>query len=102
MAEEMRLDRFLWFTRIAKKRDWAQALATSGHLRIDGRAVAKASVSVRVGQVLTFAARTGEVRAIRVAALPARRGPPAEARACYEEMLATPAAKNVSQEEPDD
>ncbi len=39
MAEEMRLDRFLWFTHIAKKRDWAQALATSGHLRIDGRVV---------------------------------------------------------------
>ncbi len=101
MADEMRLDRFLWFTRIAKKRDWAQALATSGHLRIDGRAVAKASVPVRPGQVLTFA-RNGEVRARRVAALPARRGPPAEARACYEDLLAAPAAKNVSQEGPDD
>ena len=102
MADEMRLDRFLWFTRIAKKRDWAQALATSGHLRIDGRAVAKASVPVRMGQVLTFAARNGEVRAIRVIALPDRRGPPAEARVCYADMLAVPAAKNVSQEEPDD
>ena len=36
----MRLDRFLWFVRIAKKRDWAKGLAETGHLRIDGRAVA--------------------------------------------------------------
>lgn len=97
----MRLDRFLWFVRIAKKRDWAQALATSGHLRIDGRAVAKASACVRVGQVLTFA-RNGEVRAIHVATLPSRRGPPAEARACYEELLEPGQAKNVSQEAPND
>lgn len=102
MSDEMRLDRFLWFVRIAKKRDWAQALATSGHLRIDGRAVAKASVPVRVGQVLTFAAHGGQVRAIRVAALPKRRGPPAEARACYDDLLEPAQAKNVSQEAPND
>lgn len=91
----MRLDRFLWFARVTKKREWAQAMAASGHLRVDGRAVEKAAVPVRIGQVLAFATHAGQVRALRVLALPTRRGPPDEARACYEELLD---AKNVSQE----
>jgi len=102
VADEMRLDRFLWFARIAKKRDWAQALATKGHLRIDGRAVAKAAAPVRVGQVLTFATHDGQVRAIRIIALPERRGPASEARACYDDLLDPPETKNVSQEAPND
>lgn len=81
----MRLDRFLWFARIVKTREWAQALAEQGRLRIDGRAVAKAHCPVRAGNVLTFA-QGARVRVLRVEALPARRGPPAEARACYAEL----------------
>lgn len=88
----MRLDRFLWFVRMAKKRDWAQALAETGHLRIDGRPVDRAHAPVRVGNVVTFADHRGTVHALRVLALPARRGPPAEARACYEALA------NVSQQ----
>jgi len=38
-----------------------------------------------VGDVLSFALY-GKVRILRVAALPSRRGPPAEARLCYEEL----------------
>ena len=94
----MRLDRFLWFVRITKKREWAQAMAASGHLRIDGRAVDRAAAPVRVGQVLSFATHGGQVRAIRVVALPARRGPPEEARGCYEDLLGPATDKNVSQE----
>lgn len=95
-AEEMRLDLYLWWTRIVKKREWAQAMATAGRLRIDGRAVVKAACPVHVGQVLSFATRSGTVRAIRVVALPARRGPAEEARACYEDLLAPAQDKNVS------
>lgn len=85
--EAMRLDRFLWFARIVKTRAIAQALATSGHLRLDGRAVDRAAAPVRIGAVIAFATPTGRVRAIRVAALPPRRGPPAEALACFTELL---------------
>ena len=88
----MRLDRFLWFVRMAKKRDWAQALAETGHLRIDGRPVDRAHAPVRVGNVVTFADHRGTVHTMRIIALPARRGPPAEARACYEVLA------NVSQQ----
>ncbi|MBN8848918.1 MULTISPECIES: S4 domain-containing protein [unclassified Sphingomonas] len=83
----MRLDRFLWFARIVRTRGAAQALASDGHLRIDGRAVERAAAPVRVGNVLTFA-HGGRVRALRIEALPARRGPPAEARACYLDLIA--------------
>lgn len=90
----MRLDRFLWFARIVKTRSFAQGVAVNGHLRIDGRPVDRPAAPVRVGNVLTFAAHTGVVRAIRIDALPARRGPPAEGRACYTDLDVA----NVSQE----
>ena len=83
----MRLDRFLWYVRLAKTRSAAQAIAADGHLRIDGRAVDRAHAAVRTGNVLTFVAH-GRVRVIRVVALPARRGPAAEAQGCYEELAA--------------
>ena len=82
----MRLDRFLWFVRLAKTRDAAQALASEGRLRIDGRVVDRAHAPVRVGNVLTFA-HHGRVRVLRVEALPARRGPAPEAQACYQELV---------------
>lgn len=93
----MRLDRFLWFARLSASRAYAQALVASSHLRIDGKPGAKAAHPVRSGQVLTFATHRGEVRVLRIEALPARRGPPAEARACYTDLAA-----NVSQEAPSD
>jgi ribosome-associated heat shock protein Hsp15 len=82
----MRLDRFLWFARLAKTRTVAQAIAADGRLRIDGRAVGRAHAAVRVGNVLTFVGN-GTVRVVRIAALPLRRGPAPEARACYDDIV---------------
>ena len=81
----MRLDRFLFFTRLLKSRTQAQALLEQGRTRVDGRRVEKASDVVRVGATITLPLR-GAVRVIRVVSLPARRGPAPEARACYEEL----------------
>ena len=83
----MRLDRFLWFARIVKTRGIAQHLAAGGHLRIDGRAVDKPATPVRPGCILAFATPGGRIRALRVEALPTRRGPPEEARACYSDLI---------------
>ncbi len=90
MADSLRLDKFLWFARIAKTRADAQALAERGRIRLSGRVIDRAHAPVRVGDVLSFA-RRGTVRVLKVEALPARRGPPAEARTLYSE-LTTPAA----------
>jgi ribosome-associated heat shock protein Hsp15 len=68
-----------------KTRALAQAMAGEGRLRLNGRVVDKAHASVRVGDVLGFA-RHGEVRILRIEALPVRRGPAAEAQTLYSEL----------------
>ena len=81
----MRIDRYLHCIRLVKSRSLAQRLVDSGHLRIDGKRVAKPSEPVRVGSTIAFPLKD-RVRVVRVLALPGRRGPPAEARGCYEEL----------------
>jgi ribosome-associated heat shock protein Hsp15 len=85
----VRLDKFLWFARLAKTRSLAQQVASSGHLRIDGRVVDRAHATVRAGNVLSFPLH-GRVRVIRIEALPLRRGPAPEAQACYTDLSPAP------------
>ena len=94
-GETMRLDRFLWFARFAKTRSAAQKIAAQGRLRLDGRAIDRASATVRVGSVLAFMQGT-QVRAIRIEALPPRRGPAPEARACYTDLMSENASHQPS------
>ena len=81
----MRIDRFLHCIRLAKSRTLAQALVEVGHIRIDGKRVEKPSEPVREGSIVALPLH-GRTRVLKVLTLPARRGPPAEARACYEEL----------------
>ena len=81
----MRVDRYLHCIRLLKSRTLAQGLIDTGHVRIDGRRVAKPSEPVRVGSIVALPLR-GDVRIIEVLALPERRGPPAEARSSYREI----------------
>jgi len=81
----LRIDRFLHCIRLVKSRTLSQALIEEGHVRLDGRRVAKPSEPVRPGQVIALPLR-GAVRVLRIVDLPARRGPPAEARVHYEEL----------------
>ena len=90
----MRIDRFLHCIRLVKSRTLAQALIEPGNFRIDGKRVEKASDTVRVGSIVAFPWRDG-VRVLRVLALPDRRGPPAEARACYEDVAPLPGPAGV-------
>ena len=91
----MRLDKYLHCIRLLKSRTLAQALIDEGHVRLDGKRVAKPSEEVKLGSVIALPLH-GQVRILRVTALPARRGPASEARMAYDEL--TPA--NVSQEGP--
>jgi ribosome-associated heat shock protein Hsp15 len=81
----VRVDRFLFFIRLVKSRTLAQGIVDEGHVRIDGRRIEKASEEVRVGSVVALPLH-GQVRVLRVVALPSRRGPAPEARACYREL----------------
>jgi ribosome-associated heat shock protein Hsp15 len=81
----LRLDRYLFFIRLLKSRTLAQGLIEAGHVRIDGKRVAKTAEEVRVGSVIALPLR-GQVRVLRVTRLPTRRGPASEARLAYEEI----------------
>ena len=81
----MRIDRFLHCIRLVKSRTLAQAVVESGHVRLNGKRVIKPSEEVRAGSVVALPLH-GNVRVLRILELPSRRGPPAEARACYEEL----------------
>ena len=59
-------------------------LATPASL-CPGKRIAKPSEEVRVGSVVALPLHD-RVRILRVLSLPQRRGPAAEARACYEEV----------------
>lgn len=81
----MRIDRFLFFIRLVKSRTLAQGIVEEGHVRIDGKRIEKCSEEVRAGSVIALPLHD-RVRVLRVLNLPTRRGPAAEARACYEEL----------------
>jgi ribosome-associated heat shock protein Hsp15 len=81
----LRIDKFLWFARITKTRALAQRLAEAGHIRIDGRRIDRAHAIVKPGETITLMIHD-RIRILRIEALPMRRGPPAEARACYNDL----------------
>jgi ribosome-associated heat shock protein Hsp15 len=80
-----RLDKWLWCARFMRARTDCAALVGQGTIRINRQATDKAHAKLRLGDVLTVPVR-GQVRVVRVLALAARRGPPAEAAGLYEEV----------------
>ena len=80
-----RLDKWLWCARFMKVRGDCAGLVGDGAVRINRQPTDKPHARLRIGDVLTVAIR-GDVRVMRVLALPERRGPPAEARTLYEEI----------------
>ena len=78
----MRIDRLLFNLRFAKSRTLAQRWIAEGHIRRNGERVVRQDLAVAVGDVLTLPLRSA-VLVIELLALPARRGPGSEARACY-------------------
>ena len=83
MSERIRIDKWLWHARFQKTRSLAQAAATKGHIRLNGRRVEKSSVEVGPGDTLTLP-RGREVIVVRVLGCGIRRGPAPEAQALYE------------------
>ena len=81
-APSLRIDKYLWFVRLAPNRASAQALAERGIIRLNGRRIERAHSPVRVGDLITVP-QGHQVRVIRVEQLPARRGPATEAELCY-------------------
>ena len=80
-----RVDQWLWFARIAKSRMLAQVLIARGKVRLNRIKVAKASTSVKPGDVLTLSLGPS-VRSLEVLGIGVRRGPAPEAQLLYCEL----------------
>lgn len=94
----MRVDKLLWFLRLAPTRTAAHDWVLAGHFRLNGRRIEKPSTAVNAGDVLTMPLHSG-VRVIELVVIPSRRGPPFEARDCYrtlDERAANPIAAQES------
>lgn len=81
----IRIDKLLWYLRLASTRCAAQERVAAGYMRLDGRRIDKPGCAVSVGAILVFPTSSG-VRSIRIDRLPLRRGNAGEAAAHYTEL----------------
>jgi ribosome-associated heat shock protein Hsp15 len=79
-----RLDKWLWFARVAKSRTLAAKLVRDGHVRRNGQRVEDPARAIAPGDVLTIAAPHATL-VLTVMATGERRGPAPEARTLYRE-----------------
>ncbi len=84
-----RLDKWLWFARVARTRTLAAALVTDGRVRLNRERVAKASQLVRAGDVVTVTVGP-RVRVLEVVAPGARRGGAPEAQTLFKDLTPPP------------
>jgi len=87
-SDSVRIDRWLCAARIFKSRTQAAAACEAGHVRVN-EVSARASTLVRVGDEVAARAPRGRV-VLKVAALEAKRQPPARARELYEDRSPPP------------
>jgi ribosome-associated heat shock protein Hsp15 len=80
-----RIDKWLWHARLARTRSVAAALASAGHMRVNGARVRALGRMVRSGDVIAVVLDRA-VRVLKVIAIVERRGPAEAGRALYEEL----------------
>jgi ribosome-associated heat shock protein Hsp15 len=84
--DRQRIDKWLWHARIVRTRSAAAALASSGHVRLNGQRIDAPGRAVRAGDVVTIALdRT--VRVLKVTNFAPRRGSADVARGLYEDLV---------------
>lgn len=83
-----RIDKWLWFARLAKTRTLAAGLVTSGRIRLNRAKVAKPSTPVKPGDVIT-ASLGRRVRIVKIMDVGQRRGPATEAATLFEDLTPT-------------
>lgn len=90
-AGRQRIDKWLFFARLAKSRTLAARLVEAGKVRVNSEKVVQAAHPVKPGDGLTIALER-QVLVVRVLAPGDRRGPAPEARTLYEDLTPPPAA----------
>jgi ribosome-associated heat shock protein Hsp15 len=89
-GERQRIDKWLFFARVAKSRSLAAKLVLGGRVRVNREKVEQASHLVKPSDVLTITLDR-RVLVYRILGCGVRRGPATEARTLYEDL--TPAAE---------
>ncbi len=82
-----RLDKWLWHVRLFKTRSLAAEAVSGGKVKLDDERV-KPAHAVRRGQLVSVTLRERAIE-LEVIDLPPRRGPAAQAQACYAETAAS-------------
>jgi len=85
VALRQRLDKWLWFARVARTRSLAARLVAEGRVRLNARRIETPARGVGPGDVLTIALER-RVRVLKVVASGARRGGFSEASLLFEEF----------------
>ena len=96
-AGGQRLDKWLWYARVAKTRTLAAGLVSDGKVRVNRQKVIKPAHVVRVGDVVTVTVARG-VRVLRIEAPGTRRGPASEAAGLYDEIVPLPGGRRPAGE----
>ena len=91
-GERQRIDKWLFFARVAKSRSLAAKLVTAGRIRVNREKVGQAAHPVKPGDVLTVTLDR-RVLVYRILGSGVRRGPATEARTLYEDL--TPVAEQA-------
>jgi ribosome-associated heat shock protein Hsp15 len=94
--DRQRIDKWLWHARLVRTRSAAAALASGGHVRVNGQRIDAPGRTVRAGDVVTVALdRT--VRVLRVTNFAERRGPAGTGATLYEDLAPAPPAQPPAQ-----
>jgi ribosome-associated heat shock protein Hsp15 len=96
-GDTLRVDRWLWCTRLFKSRTLAAESVAGGKVHVNGQRV-KPAHAVRVGDTVAIT-RQGYVFECEVLKLPDRRGAAPIAQACYAETDAARAAREKFSEQ---
>jgi ribosome-associated heat shock protein Hsp15 len=91
-GERQRIDKWLFFARVAKSRSLAAKLVLAGRIRVNREKVEQTSYPVKPGDVLTITLDR-KVLVYRILSSGVRRGPATEARTLYEDL--TPPAEQA-------
>lgn len=85
MTASQRLDKWLWFARLARTRSAAQRLVAAGRVRLNGTRVRTNAAPVKPGDVLTVTLPRA-VRVLRVREPGVRRGSASAAAGLFEDL----------------
>ena len=83
--EVQRLDKWLWFVRLARTRTLAAALVEAGKVRVNRERVTKPAYQVKTGDILTVSIGAS-VRIYAMIGAGERRGSATEAQALYKDL----------------